>query len=78
MTTTAPHLSPLPRLNALTLGVLAMLAGLSCASAQTTVPLDGANGANAALVTAANSVVIAGQRSSLRNAIAAQEKADIS
>ncbi|MPQ56658.1 TonB-dependent receptor [Duganella sp. FT27W] len=74
MKTNAPHLSTHPRLNALTLGVLAMLAGT--AAAQTAVPLDGANGANAALVTAANSVVIAGQRSSLRNAIAAQEKAD--
>ena len=63
------------RLNALTIGVLTMLAGHN-ATAQTAVPVDAATGANAALVTAANSVVIAGQRSSLRNAIAAQEKAD--
>lgn len=62
------------RLNALTIGVLAMLAGHN-AAAQTAVPVDSSSG-SAALVTAANSVVIAGQRSSLRNAIAAQEKAD--
>jgi TonB-dependent receptor len=47
------------RLSALTIGVLAMLAGI-----------------DARAEAADNSVIVTGQRSSLRNAIAAQEKAD--
>jgi TonB-dependent receptor len=66
MNTTA-HNSTAPRLSALTIGVLAMLAGYAYAAeaADTTE-----------LAAAANSVVVSGQRASLRNAIAAQEKAD--
>jgi TonB-dependent receptor len=71
MKTTA-HQNSTPRLSALTIGVLAMLAGQAQVSAQTTAQADSA----AALAASANSVIIAGQRSSLRNAIAAQEKAD--
>jgi TonB-dependent receptor len=62
------------RLSVLSLGVLAMLAAQSHASAQTNAPA--ADNAAASLAASANSVVIAGQRSSLRNAIAAQEQAD--
>ncbi|WP_343733230.1 TonB-dependent receptor [Duganella sp.] len=62
MKTTHKHTAP--RLSALTIGVLAMLA----ATAQAADSAD--------LAAAANSVVVSGQRASLRNAIAAQEKAD--
>jgi outer membrane receptor for ferrienterochelin and colicin len=58
------------RLSLLTIGVLAMLATYSQANAQVNVE------AADSTVAAAGSVVITGQRSSLRNAIAAQEKAD--
>ncbi|MFS2008054.1 TonB-dependent receptor [Duganella sp. CT11-25] len=58
------------RLSMLTIGVLTMLATYSHAGAQ--VNAD----AGDSTVAAAGSVVITGQRSSLRNAIAAQEKAD--
>lgn len=61
------------RLSVLSLGVLAMLAAQSHASAQTNPAADGAG---ASVAASANSVVISGQRSSLRNAIAAQEQAD--
>ncbi|MEV4781831.1 TonB-dependent receptor [Burkholderia sp. LMU1-1-1.1] len=64
------------RLSVLSLGVLSMLSMLgaqSQASAQTTQANDGAA---ASVAASANSVVISGQRSSLRNAIAAQEQAD--
>ncbi|MET0320399.1 MAG: TonB-dependent receptor [Duganella sp.] len=61
------------RLSALSLGVLAMLAA-SHTSAQTAAPGDASSAA--LLAASANSVIVAGQRSSLRNAIAAQEKAD--
>jgi TonB-dependent receptor len=56
-----------PRLSALTIGVLAMLAGYAHAA-------DSAD--TAELAASANSIVVSGQRASLRNAIAAQEKAD--
>jgi TonB-dependent receptor len=65
-----------PRLSALTIGVLAMLAGSTHAVAQSGAQADAGNAAAAALAASANSVVVSGQRSSLRNAIAAQEKAD--
>ncbi|WP_373987192.1 TonB-dependent receptor [Duganella sp. BuS-21] len=74
MKTTA-HQNSTPRLSALTIGVLAMLAGYSPAQAQSSAPADAGNSA-AALAASANSVIVAGQRSSMRNAIAAQEKAD--
>ena len=64
------HPTPDLRLSVLTIGVLAMLATYSHAYAQ--VNVEAADGT----VAAAGSVVITGQRSSLRNAIAAQEKAD--
>jgi TonB-dependent receptor len=76
-TTTHNHFNqPLPqghglRLSVLSLGVLAMLAAHSQACAQTNT--DNSAGA---LTAGAASVVITGQRSSLRNAIAAQEQAD--
>jgi len=57
------HNNTVPRLSALTIGVLAMLAA-------------SAHAADTAELIAANSVVVSGQRASLRNAIAAQEKAD--
>jgi TonB-dependent receptor len=57
------HNTTAPRLSALTIGVLAMLA-------------SAAHAADTAELIAANSVVVSGQRASLRNAIAAQEKAD--
>ena len=50
-----------------------MLAAQSPANAQTNPATDGAG---ASVAASANSVVISGQRSSLRNAIAAQEQAD--
>ncbi|MBV7534734.1 TonB-dependent receptor [Duganella sp. sic0402] len=74
MKTTA-HKNSTPRLSALTVGVLTMLAGVNHAAAQTGAQAETSNAATA-LAASANSVVIAGQRSSLRNAIAAQEKAD--
>ena len=61
------------RLSVLSLGVLAMLAAQSPAGAQTNQVTDNAA---AGIAASANSVVISGQRSSLRNAIAAQEQAD--
>jgi TonB-dependent receptor len=64
------------RLSVLSLGVLSMLSMLgaqSPASAQTSQANDGAA---ASVAASANSVVISGQRSSLRNSIAAQEQAD--
>ncbi|HEX5344684.1 MAG TPA: TonB-dependent receptor [Duganella sp.] len=57
------HNTTAPRLSALTIGVLAMLAA-------------NAHAADTMELAAANSVVVSGQRASLRNAIAAQEKAD--
>nr|WP_315249358.1 TonB-dependent receptor [uncultured Duganella sp.] len=74
MKTTA-HKNSTPRLSALTIGVLAMLAGSTHAAAQTGAQTDSGNAA-AALAASANSVVVSGQRASLRNAIASQEKAD--
>ncbi|MTV36581.1 TonB-dependent receptor [Duganella radicis] len=66
MKTTA-HKKTAPRRSALTIGVLAMLASSA----------HGAEAADSAdLAAAANSVVVSGQRASLRNAIATQEKAD--
>ena len=61
------HTTPNLRLTVLTAGVLAMLSTYSTAQAADAVDSS---------VAAAGSVVITGQRSSLRNAIAAQEKAD--
>ena len=72
-TSTQPRQGDGCRLSVLSLGVLAMLAAQSHASAQTGGP---ATDSAAGLAASANSVVIAGQRSSLRNAIAAQEQAD--
>nr|WP_315398738.1 TonB-dependent receptor [uncultured Duganella sp.] len=64
------------RLSVLSLGVLSMLSMLAApspAGAQNNAATDSAA---AGVAASANSVVIAGQRSSLRNAIAAQEQAD--
>jgi TonB-dependent receptor len=74
-TSTQTHRGHGCRLSVLSLGVLAMLAAQSHASAQTQTSSQLADGA-AGLTASANSVVIAGQRASLRNAIAAQEQAD--
>ncbi|MET0267925.1 MAG: TonB-dependent receptor [Duganella sp.] len=75
LTTPSGHACRASRRTALSLGVLALLAAYGQAGAQNAAPIDSSNSA-VALAASANSVIIAGQRSSLRNAIAAQEKAD--